>query len=123
MKAPLIVPPYLDQTMRTGRLTTPESSVPLNKLSRKSLPPAKLRRKAVVSMPPLKTKDVQDHLKSIPDWSKRAQTLVRTYEFKEFMDGVQFVTGAALRQGAPLLLDPLGLAHCRVAAIFSRLDH
>ena len=38
-------------------------------------------------MPALKTKDVQLQLKSVPKWSKRAQTLVRTYEFKEFMQG------------------------------------
>ncbi len=48
-------------------------------------------------MPPLKTKDVQLHMKSIPKWSKRAQTLVRTYQFKEFMQGLQFVTRIAKR--------------------------
>ena len=46
-------------------------------------------------MPALKPKDVQLHLKSIPKWSKRGQTLVRTYEFKEFMQGLQFVTRVA----------------------------
>ena len=46
-------------------------------------------------MPALKLKDVQLHLKSIPKWSKRGQTLVRTYEFKEFMQGLQFVTRVA----------------------------
>lgn len=48
-------------------------------------------------MPALKPKDVQLHLKSIPKWSKRGQTLVRTYEFKEFMQGLQFVTHVAKR--------------------------
>lgn len=46
-------------------------------------------------MPALKPKDVQLHLKSIPKWLKRGQTLVRTYEFKEFMQGLQFVTRVA----------------------------
>ncbi len=48
-------------------------------------------------MPALKPKDVQLHLKAIPKWSKRGQTLVRTYEFKEFMQGLQFVTQVAKR--------------------------
>lgn len=48
-------------------------------------------------MPTLKPKDVQLHLKSIPKWSKRGQTLIRTYEFKEFMQGLQFVTRVAKR--------------------------
>ncbi|MCC2641326.1 MAG: pterin-4-alpha-carbinolamine dehydratase [Nitrospira sp.] len=48
-------------------------------------------------MPPLKTKDVQLYLRSIPKWSKRAHTLVRTFQFKEFLDGIQFVTRIAKR--------------------------
>lgn len=48
-------------------------------------------------MPAMKPKDVQLQLKSVPKWTKRAQTLIRTYQFKEFMDGLQFVTRVAKR--------------------------
>ncbi len=48
-------------------------------------------------MSAMKSKDVQLQLETVPKWSKRAQTLVRTYQFKEFMQGLQFVTRIAKR--------------------------
>ena len=48
-------------------------------------------------MSAMKPKEIQLELKSIPKWSKRGKTLVRTYEFKEFMQGLQFVTRVAKR--------------------------
>jgi 4a-hydroxytetrahydrobiopterin dehydratase len=48
-------------------------------------------------MSAMKSKDIQLELKSIPKWSRRGQTLLRTYEFKEFMQGLQFVTRVAKR--------------------------
>jgi 4a-hydroxytetrahydrobiopterin dehydratase len=45
----------------------------------------------------MKPKEIQSELKAIPKWSTRAKTLVRTYQFKTFMDGLQFVTLVAKR--------------------------
>jgi 4a-hydroxytetrahydrobiopterin dehydratase len=42
-------------------------------------------------MPALTTEQVNVHLKAIPDWSKRAQTICRTFKFDEFMTGIAFV--------------------------------
>ncbi len=48
-------------------------------------------------MPPLKTKQVHFHLKAIPKWSKRAQTLVRIFQFQGFLNSVAFVNRVATR--------------------------
>ena len=48
-------------------------------------------------MSAMKQKEIQLELKSIPKWSKRGQGLLRTYEFKDFMQGLQFVTRVAKR--------------------------
>lgn len=48
-------------------------------------------------MPAMKPKDIQLQLKSLPKWSRRAKTLMRTYQFKTFMDGLKFVTLVAKR--------------------------
>lgn len=48
-------------------------------------------------MSAMKPKEIQSELKAIPKWSTRAKTLVRTYQFKAFMDGLQFVTLVAKR--------------------------
>ena len=48
-------------------------------------------------MPAMKPKEVQLQLKSVPKWSRRVKTLVRTYQFKTFMDGLKFVTLVAKR--------------------------
>ena len=48
-------------------------------------------------MSAMKLKEIQLEFKSIPKWSKRGQILLRTYEFKEFMQGLQFVTRVAKR--------------------------
>jgi 4a-hydroxytetrahydrobiopterin dehydratase len=42
-------------------------------------------------MPALTTEQVSIQLKSIPDWSKRAQTICRTFKFEEFMASINFV--------------------------------
>jgi 4a-hydroxytetrahydrobiopterin dehydratase len=42
-------------------------------------------------MPALTTEQVNVHLKAIPDWSKRAQIICRTFKFDEFMTGIAFV--------------------------------
>jgi 4a-hydroxytetrahydrobiopterin dehydratase len=42
-------------------------------------------------MPALTTEQVSLQLKGIPDWSKRAQTIGRTFKFEEFMASINFV--------------------------------
>jgi len=48
-------------------------------------------------MPPLKTKQVHLHLKAIPNWSQRAQTLFRTFKFEGFLKSINFVNRIAKR--------------------------
>jgi 4a-hydroxytetrahydrobiopterin dehydratase len=42
-------------------------------------------------MPALTAKQVSLHLKAVPDWSKRAQTIYRTFKFDGFPEAVSFV--------------------------------
>ena len=46
-------------------------------------------------MPALITQQVRLHLKAVPNWSKRAQTIRRTFEFKGFLEGIEFVNRIA----------------------------
>jgi 4a-hydroxytetrahydrobiopterin dehydratase len=48
-------------------------------------------------MPPLKTKQVHLQLKAIPNWSKRAHTLCRTFTCKGFLQSINFVNRVATR--------------------------
>jgi|ERR1035437_696807 4a-hydroxytetrahydrobiopterin dehydratase len=42
-------------------------------------------------MPALTTKEISLYLKSVPNWSKRAQTILRTFKFEGFLKGIDFV--------------------------------
>jgi 4a-hydroxytetrahydrobiopterin dehydratase len=42
-------------------------------------------------MPTLTAKQVSVHLKAVPDWSKRAQTIHRTFKFGGFPEAINFV--------------------------------
>jgi 4a-hydroxytetrahydrobiopterin dehydratase len=42
-------------------------------------------------MPTLTTKEINLQLKTVPDWSKRAQTIGRTFKFEGFMMSIDFV--------------------------------
>jgi len=42
-------------------------------------------------MPALTTKQVSLHLKTVPNWSKRAQTILRTFKFEGFLKSIDFV--------------------------------
>jgi 4a-hydroxytetrahydrobiopterin dehydratase len=42
-------------------------------------------------MPSLTTKEIELHLTTVPEWSKRAKTICRTFKFDEFMTGIAFV--------------------------------
>jgi 4a-hydroxytetrahydrobiopterin dehydratase len=42
-------------------------------------------------MPALNTKQIGLHLTTVPDWTKRAQTIGRTYKFDGFLMSIAFV--------------------------------
>jgi 4a-hydroxytetrahydrobiopterin dehydratase len=42
-------------------------------------------------MPALTAKDINLRLKAVPDWSKRAKTICRTFKFDGFMTSIAFV--------------------------------
>jgi 4a-hydroxytetrahydrobiopterin dehydratase len=46
-------------------------------------------------MPALTTKQVSLHLKAVPNWSKRAQTILRTFKFEGFLKSIDFVNRIA----------------------------
>src|SRR5664279_3863179 len=46
-------------------------------------------------MPAMSTPQVRLHLKSVPNWSKRAQTILRTFKFKEFLQSMKFINRIA----------------------------
>jgi 4a-hydroxytetrahydrobiopterin dehydratase len=46
-------------------------------------------------MPALTTKQVNRHLKAVPNWSKRAQTILRTFKFEGFLKSMDFVNRIA----------------------------
>lgn len=42
-------------------------------------------------MPASTTKQISLHLKTVPDWTKRAQTIGRTFKFEGFLRSLDFV--------------------------------
>jgi 4a-hydroxytetrahydrobiopterin dehydratase len=48
-------------------------------------------------MPALTTKQIGLHLKAVPNWSKRAQTIFRTFKFQGFLKSIDFVNRIARR--------------------------
>jgi len=46
-------------------------------------------------MPALTTKQVSLHLKAVPNWSKRGQTILRTFKFEGFLKSIAFVNRIA----------------------------
>jgi len=48
-------------------------------------------------MPALHIKQIKLHLQAIPNWSKRAQTIFRTFKFEGFLKGIEFVNRIAKR--------------------------
>jgi 4a-hydroxytetrahydrobiopterin dehydratase len=46
-------------------------------------------------MPALTTKQVSLHLKTVPNWSKRAQTILRAFKFAGFLKSIDFVNRIA----------------------------
>jgi 4a-hydroxytetrahydrobiopterin dehydratase len=46
-------------------------------------------------MPSLNTKEGSLQLKAVPDWSKRGQTIRRTFEFQAFLNSIDFVNRIA----------------------------
>jgi 4a-hydroxytetrahydrobiopterin dehydratase len=54
-------------------------------------------RKPIEIMPALTTKQIGLHLKAVPNWSKRAQTIFRTFKFQGFLKSIDFVNRIARR--------------------------
>ena len=46
-------------------------------------------------MPALTAKQISLHLRAVPNWSKRAQTIFRTFKFEGFLKGIDFVNRIA----------------------------
>jgi len=46
-------------------------------------------------MPPLNTKQIKLHLQAVPNWSKRTQSILRTFKFEGFSKGIDFVNQIA----------------------------
>jgi 4a-hydroxytetrahydrobiopterin dehydratase len=46
-------------------------------------------------MPALPSKEIKLHLQAVPQWSKRAQTILRTFKFEGFLKGIDFVNQIA----------------------------
>jgi 4a-hydroxytetrahydrobiopterin dehydratase len=48
-------------------------------------------------MPALTARQVSLHLKDVPNWSKRARTIFRTFKFEGFLNSLDFVNRVALK--------------------------
>jgi 4a-hydroxytetrahydrobiopterin dehydratase len=48
-------------------------------------------------MPVLNTKQIRLHLQAVPNWSKRAQTILRIFKFEGFLKGIDFVNRIAAK--------------------------
>jgi 4a-hydroxytetrahydrobiopterin dehydratase len=48
-------------------------------------------------MPALTNKEINLHLKTVPDWSQHAHTLYRIFKFEEFLMSIAFVRRIAKR--------------------------
>jgi 4a-hydroxytetrahydrobiopterin dehydratase len=48
-------------------------------------------------MPVLTAKEISLHLKTVPNWSKRAKTIHRTFKFEGFLSSLAFVNQIAKR--------------------------
>lgn len=48
-------------------------------------------------MPAFSPKQITPHLKAIPDWTKRAQTICHTFKFEDFLRSLAFVNRIAKR--------------------------
>ncbi len=48
-------------------------------------------------MPALTIKEAGLHLRALPNWSKRAQIILRTFEFEGFLESIDFVHRIARR--------------------------
>jgi 4a-hydroxytetrahydrobiopterin dehydratase len=46
-------------------------------------------------MPALHSKEIKLHLQAVPNWSKRVQTILRTFKFEGFLKAIDFVNQIA----------------------------
>ena len=49
----------------------------------------------IKKMPALHNQQIKLNLQAVPDWSKRAQTILRTFKFEGFLKGIDFVNQIA----------------------------
>jgi len=52
-------------------------------------------RTELKNMPALTTEQINHHLKAVPNWSKRARTILRTFKFEGFLKSMDFVNRIA----------------------------
>ena len=52
-------------------------------------------RHPIEIMPALTTKQISLHLQAVPNWSKRVQTIFRTFRFEGFLKSIDFVNRIA----------------------------
>ena len=48
-------------------------------------------------MPALDPKQIKLHLQAIPNWSKRAKSILRTFKFEDFLKAIDFVNRIAAK--------------------------
>jgi 4a-hydroxytetrahydrobiopterin dehydratase len=48
-------------------------------------------------MPALHNQQIKLNLQAVPKWSKRAQTILRTFKFEGFLKGIDFVSRIAAK--------------------------
>lgn len=48
-------------------------------------------------MTTMHSKQIKLHLQSVPNWSKRAQTILRTFKFAGFLKSIDFVNRIAAK--------------------------
>jgi 4a-hydroxytetrahydrobiopterin dehydratase len=48
-------------------------------------------------MPSLHNQQIKLNLQAVPKWSKRAQTILRTFKFEGFLKGIDFVSRIAAK--------------------------
>jgi 4a-hydroxytetrahydrobiopterin dehydratase len=57
----------------------------------------KILQAEIKIMPALHSKQIKLHLQAVPNWSKRAQTILRTFKFEGFLKGIHFVNRIAAK--------------------------
>jgi len=73
-------------------------------------------------MPNLILKEISSHLKSVPKWSKRAKTILRTFVFAKFVNSIEFVNRIARKAQAADHHPDIDIRFNKVTLTFSTHD-